>query len=112
MSAAMKLSEAIRKGAQEYPQCRGRRFVMRDDRLACDAIGAAVCALNVKPYPCIIDGRITALLHAQWPELGHQCTPPRYEPSECTLFNAIDFLNDSLKWSREEIAAWLSQMGL
>lgn len=109
----MRLSEAIRKGAELRPQYHGWYF---GDGASC-ALGAAYEA---------VAGRystghtaVERTLHESFKAtLDASATCPCSTPHRCdaedvpVVMNVIVDLNDNCKWTREEIADWLAGQGL
>jgi anaerobic selenocysteine-containing dehydrogenase len=96
----MKLSEAILLGAMMSPQA--FRALFRDDG-AC-ALGAALLAVGpaseqsvhsvFKRWPWAVT------VSADCPGCGHSCP----------VFGVITHLNDSHRWTREQIAGWVASI--
>ena len=115
----MKLSEAIRKGCKVRPrQCFGR-FLDGDDG-AC-AGGAALIAAGISPDAIECEAE-----YAPWPiEAGpafpdgvnlltESCPAPRCNIARSggvTVRGIAAHLNDTHRWSREQIADWLEAQG-
>lgn len=105
-SEQMKLSEAIRKGIEQFPeQAIGVLFEN----------GNAACALG-----CAIYGRyeqdngrdyLPALVY-DYPELMDDAPPNPLSPDVWLLQEVIEKLNDRERWTREQIADWLESKGL
>lgn len=124
----MKLSEAIRKGAELRPQAFGQYF---EEGTSC-ALGAAAEALDEEIHQALVSdtypeiGRTGDVLHAQFPTLFtrtistsemqtivHVEDWPEYSLLyKRSLWTIIPYLNDTLRWSREKIADWLEGKGL
>lgn len=118
----MKLSEAIRKGAEIRPQAFGEYFDAVDTELPEDceselcscALGAAFEVVAGGPYfddvalPCRRE-----YLSEQFPVLnveGAACPVETCEEDVSeALFFAVTHLNDEHRWLREEIADWVEQ---
>lgn len=101
----MKLSEAIRLGAMLRPQTYAH-FSTTAGTCALGAAGEAV-GLNLKesfgydPYVSLL---------AEWPILRDPVTLPKrptHPESVMILDDAITYLNDWQRWTREAIADWV-----
>ena len=98
----MKLSEAIRLGSMMKPQCFG---LMHDDGATC-AFGAALDAIG-KLHEC----------YSEEPQEWHDTGAFIAECPQChdTMryvdqykANTLAHLNDTHRWTREQIADWVS----
>lgn len=112
----LKLSEAIRKGIEKFPEQAFYAFFQVDEvtgeKGAC-ALGCAIYTL----FECE-EGFMVDLLTETYPDLRQldpYPVPDDFEGGgalvEC-LHDVIVTLNDDLKWSRERIADWLASEGL
>jgi hypothetical protein len=124
----MKLSEAILLGSIESEQGFGSTSALKSSKDKC-AYGAALLAVGQEVDDCAI---VQAVMI--WPWITQACTPPvsGYENSLCraiyglctlpviwpwitqdgwrniTVQNIIWWLNDTLRWTRPQIAAWVA----
>jgi hypothetical protein len=100
------LSEAIRLGAMLKPQARS----MHSQWGTC-ALGAAADAIGVlpelKPENSGAYGRAHLALIRRWPLLGTPIENPISGTSE-SVRDAVMWLNDHGKWTREQIADWVA----
>lgn len=90
-----KLSELIRAGARQRPQCFGNLFRLEGDGSTC-ALGAAV------------EGQFGEM---PW-RVGQKKRDAFLNSIEVGLRSAIISKNDDNQWSRERIARWLEEKGL
>lgn len=123
----MKLSEAMREGAQIRGQCSGVYFGNFGslDYLSC-AIGAVIEGAGLMTP--IIDANevagslVSQALPGEWPEIHEGTICPddgncphaggeRLSKYRSSLLNVILHLNDDHKWTREKIADWLESKG-
>lgn len=112
----MKLSEAIRKGAEIVP-CQARhtmaiRNPLEGKVLGVCALGAAVVGvLGEEGVSSRSDATLQAVLqdHFKLEELTVHA-PDGPERSPCDV--SIAYLNDTAKWTFEQIATWLEEQGL
>ena len=107
----VELSEAIKVGAKRHPQGFGalrathRRWPWGPAEVRTCALGAANEAVG---YQAI--SKSWALAPDDWRELLHtpavcpQCSAP------AALFRVITHLNDTHRWPRERIAAWVRHL--
>lgn len=115
----MKLSEAIRAGAELHEQ--GRGFMAQSDErgIYTCALGAAFeAAFDRLPQFERDDAYDTARLHRRYPELLRRVQFPvagSYHDSEYLdgvhLGIAVAELNDTYDWTREQIADWVESLG-
>jgi hypothetical protein len=130
----MKLSEAMRKGCEMHAQAKGAFFVSAPLAPAeAEGLGSSqrvhreykkpvigTCALGsafeglvgrVKTHMDVMDTQHYGLQAYQ-----HLFDLDVVPPCDCTatrrLSGVIMHLNDDLSWSREQIAAWLHEIGL
>ena len=103
----MRLSEAIRLGAMLSGQARGAFFTERNGETATCALGAAANAVGTTE-PVLLR------LSKHWPIL-YSVVPSDELPAEFTaspspqrLAEVIMTLNDVHRWTRTEIADWVS----
>lgn len=122
---AIKLSEAIRQGAQLRPQTKGSYFTIADnpdseseEAIVCScALGAAYETITGDTLPYMPSSTIDKDLIANTIEaqtsisFTKQVFPPHLAYGT-SLFSAICDLNDRQDWSRERIADWLEGIGL
>jgi hypothetical protein len=115
-----KLSELMREGAKLNPQLRDGRYVSgypldKNPEVRTCALGAAYLAAgnNYGIAPAVYDW-----LFAHFPMDTPTPLPDGIEVTEFdryyrddSLFNAINYLNDDLAWTRERIADWLEGKG-
>lgn len=101
----MQLSEAIRLGAMLKPQGYG---ALLEDGKTC-AIGAACDAIGLLGQ-CMADGTFPDSVAQRWPlleELNVLRTCPTCGMGQFGGGGVIVHLNDSHKWTREQIADWV-----
>lgn len=113
----MRLSEAIRTGAQLRPQAFGAFFRprRRDGRLGSCALGAAIDGAELISDPWDRHaGELLELLRAEWPELGSDRCDLVEALGSTTgpVVDAITAANDALEMTRERIADVLAAHGL
>lgn len=89
----MLLSEAIRLGAMLGPQCAGQMF---GEYSASCAMGSALLAIGMTEYD-----RATS----------HDALPRKFPAVTTDLMVAIEYRNDSLGLTREQIADWIVERG-
>ena len=105
-SRQMKLSEAIRKGIEQFPE-KAVGVLFENENAAC-ALGCAIYGrygqANGRDY-------LPALIH-DYPELMSDAPPNPLFPDVWLLQEVIEKLNDRVFWTREQIADWLESKGL
>ena len=112
----MKLSEAIKNGAKIRPQCYGGLFQIDGSEIKSCALGAALEGAGLYT-PSEEELLASTTLFNAWPELGGgDCLcPSKRHPSDDTeefhLEILIEHLNDTHRWTREQIAEWLEGKG-
>lgn len=106
----MKLSEAMRKGCDVYPEkC---ELQLTNGRSAC-ALGAVLGGLyGLGPHPGDDDDERLEHLRQMYPVLELVVEPPVRMVKGRELLKVIWSLNDSSGWTREKIADWLEAQGL
>jgi hypothetical protein len=107
MPVKLFLSEAIRLGAMLRPQCFGRTFA---DKKSC-AMGAAYEAVaGMKTLPNYLPS-IWSFLAERFPvlKISASCPQCSWTPIPVYLVDVIVHLNDSHHWTREQIAAYVSE---
>lgn len=115
----MKLSDAIRKGSEQRPQAFGTYFQTgkaRDEIIGSCAMGAAI-----EGYTGLADDRGYSELLEAFPIIEHvkvllpvepiaKIEPPISWNTTFDLDDAIFELNDTYKWTREQIADWIEKI--
>lgn len=103
----MTLSQAIRIGAMLRPQ----RYGGGMNGAGTCALGAACDAAGI-PELVVCYGDLSTINYAamarRWPILDRMVTLPTAAAAPEPLYVAIYMLNDCDKWTREEIAVWVS----
>lgn len=89
----MLLSEAVRLGAMLGPQCRGQMF--GGNGASC-AMGSALLAVGMTAYE---------------KQTSYQAILDKFPAMHPGLPYEIENANDSLLWTREQIADWLVESG-
>lgn len=92
----LRLSEAIRRGAMLKPQAFG----------VTESEGGGTCALGGALEAIGITGRRYSAASEYWPIAGAVVANPVRDDYHL-LFGVIRELNDSHKWTREQIADWV-----
>jgi hypothetical protein len=105
----MKLSDAIRKGAEQRPKCSFNLFAYRGGVLHSCALGAAYEAVFGAPTGYQDQHEYFGELVLVYPELDERPAEWGDGPS---LAVEITFRNDHHGESREAIAEWLKEQGL
>ena len=110
----MKLSEAIRAGAEKRPQSKYNFFSIADngETVGSCALGAAYEAIfNITTNDEIDAGRVAELedITGIYDFEVYENHPVTQE--EHHLDNIIISLNDAYQWERERIADWLESIG-
>jgi hypothetical protein len=118
--AIMKLSAAVRIGAQLHPPAYGD--VMQIDEqgmIQTDPLGAAYEAVtgHLPPHtqtPADI-AEVRSCLHSacgiDWDQIVARPGSDQWGTRESDLWDVITLLHDVDGWSREEIASWLERIG-
>lgn len=118
MEQQLKLSEAIRKGAKLRPMGKGAYFKWdRDEGYCSCALGAAYESTTSRFLRSLLyepsakaEARILRNLESTCPDLPRTyCISPL--GTSISLHNVIAIMNDSGKFTREEIADWLESAG-
>ena len=100
----MKLSEAIKAGAKQMPQCERLLFDIDKNPTKCCALGAAYLGIELS----LMNGDKSWRLIKAFPELQQLAICPECGAKNKTLFGVIgEHLNDTHRWTRERIADWL-----
>lgn len=106
----MKLSEAIKKGAEKYPQKACRAFFDLDEDgrvMGCCALGTAYLSLMGNPR-FAEEGAVYSVLYREWPWLKDGLD----SPNGFYWVQIIGTRNDSTaEDNRLEIANWLESLG-
>jgi len=104
-----KFSQAIRLGATFRPQCFEMLFLRDQNNRATKtcALGAALEALGHD----FIDSVNTHEMIKRF-DLGSSCVCPVCGTTKVAVWDAIAHLNDTHRWSRENIADFLETKGL
>jgi hypothetical protein len=105
----MKLSEAIRLGAMMKPQAYHSGAW---DGKSC-ALRAAADALGIPDLQCARSGPQVLNyyeLQQRWPRLAEQADCPACCCRHGSLLSVVFHLNDSYRWTREQIADWVEQI--
>lgn len=111
----MKLSEAIREGAQKRPQCQGHYFQRNDEGVLCScALGAAyeVCsgvALE-RPVGFAVGNQLIACLSTNLERRIPRPSLSNRELKDMDIMSLVAELNDD-DWTREAIADYLERFG-
>jgi len=117
----MKLSMAIREGAALSTQARLDFFKFKDDKVQSScALGSAICgiigstdmeAVNLICRRGIYEylREICAPEYASYHDI--RVDSPDSMANNAELFEVVQYLNDTLCWSREKIADWLEGKG-
>jgi hypothetical protein len=108
METTLKLSEAILAGSRRRPQGKNELFVREGFRVRSCALGAAYEAVFGRPRLYSLKNRryYYDRLKERFPvldEMVHDGAQKR------RLLHAISARNDSLGWTREQIAVWLKE---
>lgn len=109
----MKLSEAIRTGAKKRPQAFGQLARKVNGVWGTCALGAAYEAVSgqlprIKPTGELVDAVRKKLGGFKETTSDTITLPDGYT---CSVGGALVILNDTLRWSREEIADYLEKQG-
>jgi hypothetical protein len=96
----MKLSEAILLGAMVSPQA--FRALFRDDG-AC-ALGGALLAVGAIGEPALRSVR------RRWPWVVAVSANCPSCGCSCPVFGVITHLNDTHRWTREQVAGWVASI--
>lgn len=120
----MKLSEAIRIGAQKRSQCFGSMFVYpndisnKTDEVQSSVIGAALegaGVLNPELVPTFPSTIPTRIFEGLEDGDDHEYLCPNVQGRKChqsfQIMEMIRHLNDKHQWTREAIADWLEGIG-
>lgn len=101
-----RLCEAIRAGAAKRPQGFGGTFCHSPKGIVSCAIGAAYegASGNIKPHNSALFIELSAMFPILRKEVRHASFSPR------SLFSAIVELNDTYRWTREEIADFVERV--
>ena len=114
----MKLSEAIREGAKIRPQAFGKFFAEGEEQATSCALGAAMEGAGLVPMPLNFGNAGYDTLRQEWPEIEAQeitCPAGCKNDWRCeaggSIEDIIQHLNDTCRWTREQIADWLQERG-
>ena len=108
MTEITKLSEAIREGAKKRPMGLEDYFVEFEGLLSC-ALGAAYEAIRGQPGED--HDEVSDCLETAWPWIFQRGWHISRTGIAYTLVHVIALMNDSGKFTREEIADWLESIG-
>lgn len=98
----MKLSEAILEGCKRYPRQEYKRLYYED--AAC-VVGAALAGINKATASYTL---ATARMAQMWPDfMERNLVPCPGCGIPASTYSLLVHLNDSHRWSRENIAQWL-----
>lgn len=104
----MRLSEAIRLGAMLKPQGYGRLLDWNGDTCAlgaaCEAVGIRISVHQSSPNNATF---------RRWPILRERVESPmtdRHRAGRASVSVTIQSLNDSARWTREQIADWVETL--
>lgn len=100
----MKLSEAILLGSKIRPQ--GFEDYYDYAAGATCALGAAMEAIGIQPKDMCLEE-----IWIAWPTTIVMSNNRQTMPGVQTLMDEIEYRNDTLRQTREEIAAWLAREG-
>ena len=97
------MSDAILEGSKNTKQA----FRDMGNSSECCALGAAYLIRYGTANP---GGRVVKDIHVDCPECGCSCKVMDLE-AELEVIGTISHLNDTHRWSREDIAEWLRSSG-
>ena len=107
----MKLSEAIRKGARQYPKTTGTLHEYYDGEHMVCSLGAAYVGAFGELSPLHQDGPSYERLKERFPELNEFHPEPEAISGTAQLMEMVWMRNDSAGMTREAIADWLESLG-
>jgi len=107
----VKLSEAIRAGAQLRPPAIGQFFEANADGVLCScALAAAYEVVIGAAHPRLGAQHILPALERVFPCANAVVNHPVHQLPG-SVYGAVMNLNDEYHWSREQIADWLASIG-